>query len=85
MAQASSEVQLKDKVLKTDKANFFSLLPASVEGLYCLHRMDVQDTNKFSPFLQSAEDAAHDAVARVPAEFQWPRNLSRASTQKTAC
>jgi hypothetical protein len=60
-----------------DKVNFFSVLAASVEGFYCLHRMDAQDTNKFSPFLQNAKDGTHDAVVRVPEECYWPRDLQQ--------
>jgi hypothetical protein len=56
-----------------------------VRRSYCLEREDTQDTNKFNPFLQSAEDDAHNEVARGPADHHRPSDDERATPQKTGC
>jgi hypothetical protein len=63
----------------------FCLLAARVRRSYCLEREDTQDTNKFNPFLQSAEDDAHNEVARGPADHHRPSDDERATLQKTGC
>jgi hypothetical protein len=63
----------------------FSLLAARVRRFYCVDREDTQDTDKFSPFLQSAENDAHNEVAIGPAEHHRPSDDERATPQKTGC
>jgi hypothetical protein len=63
----------------------FSLLAARVRRFYCLDREDTQDTNKFSPYLQSAEDNAHNEVVRDPAKHHRSSDDERETPQKTGC
>jgi hypothetical protein len=63
----------------------FSLLASRVRIFYCVDKEDTQDTKKFSPFLQSAEDDAHNEEARGPADHHRPSDDKMATPQNTGC